>query len=494
MNANERVLLLFSLAAVVVFALMIIVPTLKRKHEALSFWNLFLLGSLLFTGLSGVNAATTPDYSPLAKKDYYLFYVGAVVYYTAAAFAYCYLKGPRKLAGKSLRKWPPMTSVPLMLLTALVAALAVFQMTEVSIPFVGEIVRQFALQSPLIALTIAFVAWYQRRGNVLWLVNLLALLVLALLWSLAAGTSRRYLLSMLMVIPIGVYWLTLRYKSISQTVLWVAISMAVVLPVLAGYSLIRHSFYWSGESGLELSMAALEKLPRAIQNADVTSILDGQDSVEVGLTTIHYVNNPDRGVLTGQHFFVPYYVLVNPIPRSVWPEKPESIGAVLPRQLGVWKKTGYINWGVNVVGQCYYDGGLHIHLLYGLITGWVLRLLDEMLIRKPGNPFMLALLSASSSQVLALSRGCIETFIMQIVAASAVVLFIAWLGRVLFGSKIIDPDTSWTTNAYQAEAYTMLARAGRLPAPAPQPRRRAYYDDEPDGVTPSEREESSEVD
>lgn len=43
-------------------------------------------------------------------------------------------------------------------------------------------------------------------------------------------------------------------------------------------------------------------------------------------------------------------------------------GESLPRDLRMWTR-GYVNWGVGIIGHAYYDGGMWMVLVYGLILG-----------------------------------------------------------------------------------------------------------------------------
>lgn len=449
MNQLDSQLMIFSWLVVAVFAAMIAIPTLQRKREVLSAWNFFLLGSLVFTGLSGINATQTPDYVSYTRSDYIAFYIGVLVLYSAAAFGYSYIRWPRRLAGKVLLSWPPVTTTSLFVLTMLISALSVLIVLQIPIPFIGQVLFQLAIHAPCIALTCGFVAWYKDKTNPLLIGLLMLILMIGPLAVLSAGSSRRYIMSLILVFPICIYWLQLRTKSMATIMLVMGLAAAVALPLMMGYSAVRHS-NTSQISGIERAAMMITKLPEAIRSGGVTEGLFGQDSVEVALTTIHETYS-GSGTILPSPFFAAYVIVTNPIPRSYWPEKPESLGHTLPESLGVWRRTGYVNWGVNIVGQAYFDGGLHVHLIYGLLIGMALRFFDELLIRRPGNPFVLATLCACSMQIVALSRGCIESFLLPIFAGIFTVALLTLIGILGFGVGFRYPRTDHIDDAWEAE-------------------------------------------
>lgn len=456
MNVLDKQLVIFSWIAIIVFSSMIIFPTLKRRRELFSYWNLFLLGAVLFNGLSGLGAAAKGanqgQYVDLDSMDYYLYYIGVLIFYSSFLIGYCVMKYPRKLAGKTFLKWPPVNAASMIFVAVLSLLLASFFLSPIPIPFLGIVLRQIGPKAPAISMAFAFVYWTRNRSNPLAFTILLVALATAL-YTASTVTSRRFLIDALIVLPAVTYWVWIRKKSIFKVFVLIVIGAVITVPILRGYTAVRHSKQLKGKRGVEHAVTMLQMLPQAIMRGGSSEGSTGQDSVEVGLTLINCLRTDSLEEVQVTPFAVVRFIASNPIPRIFWEEKPESLGQILPRSLGRWRY-GYVNWGVNICAQCYYDGGIPIHILYGLLFGMLFRYLDEMLVRKSGNPFMMALFCTNASQILAMARGSIDVFMMQVIAGMLAVLLIAFLTKLFFGVAHIDPRTDHIDDAWQAEETT----------------------------------------
>ena len=109
----------------------------------------------------------------------------------------------------------------------------------------------------------------------------------------------------------------------------------------------------------------------------------------------------DRFVTTGLLEPKPFntfkFFLTYPIPRSLYPDKPEGLGSVITRQ--VLKKT--TTWGTGVAGHAAYEGGIIIAIMFGYLAGFGCRIFDDPLWRQPTNPFLIAMLAAAAMQLIA---------------------------------------------------------------------------------------------
>jgi hypothetical protein len=439
MTANDKVLYVFSAAFAVVIALMIIVPIVRRKSDIFTSWNFFLAGAFVFNGMSGLSAATFQEYLPtLSKSTYLLYYLGVVLFYGVAALTYHAFKAPRRLAGRTLLKWPEITSVTAPLIAIGLMSLIVGIVAPIPIPFIGQLMMQFSLVAPAIAVAVLSVAWYRDRKNILLLAMLIMAIPLAVGASVAVGGSRRYLMSMLAAVPVSFYWVWLRYKPTSQILATVGVTIAITVPILAGFGAVRHADLTDKTNAVDRARLVLMALPNAIKQGGSSEGFMGQDSVECALSTIQLLNDGSKQMEV--HPLASLWLMVtNPIPRSVWPEKPDSVGLNLVSYFGLRGTTA--NLGLNVVGQCYYDGGIPVLILYAVMMGSFLRYYDELLVRRPGNPLLIGGLVAMSAQLIGWPRGCIGLMGMQIVQSVVLVLLTAWIARMVFGTKLIYPST-----------------------------------------------------
>lgn len=446
MTANDKVLYVFSAAFAVVIALMIIVPIVRRKSDIFTSWNFFLAGAFVFNGLSGFSAATSQEYLPvLSSTTYQLYYLGTVIFYGTIAATYYYFKTPRRLAGRTMRHWPELSSTTAPLIAVALLSLIVGIVAPIPIPFIGQLMMQFSLVAPSIAVAVLTVAWFRDRSNVLLLIMLLMAIPLAVGASVAVGGSRRYLMSMLAAVPVSFYWVWLRYKSTPQILAAIGVSIALAVPVLAGFGAIRHADREakSAASAVERARMVLEALPKAIKSGGSSEGFTGQDSVECALSVIQLLNDGSK-IMRVDPLASLWLMITNPIPRSMWEEKPDSVGLHLVSYFGLRGTTA--NLGLNVVGQAYYDGGIPVLILYAVMMGAFLRYYDELLVRRPGNPLLIGGLVAMSSQLIGWPRGCIGLMGMQIVQSVILVVITAWIARMVFGTKVVYPRTDHIAN------------------------------------------------
>ncbi len=164
----------------------------------------------------------------------------------------------------------------------------------------------------------------------------------------------------------------------------------------------------------------------------------GQDSVECALGVIQLLNDgSNRMEISPLHSLL--FIVSNPVLRDWWPDKPISHGANLASVFELKGTTA--NLGINVVGQCYIDGGLWVHILYGITMALFLRYLDELLVRRPGNPLIIAGLCGVSSHLMGWPRGCLGVMGMQILQIVAFIFLARLAIGLVFGLKMRYPRT-----------------------------------------------------
>lgn len=136
---------------------------------------------------------------------------------------------------------------------------------------------------------------------------------------------------------------------------------------------------------------------------------------------------------------------------------------------------------MNVVGQCFYDGGLYIHVLYGVLCAGFMRFYDELLVRQAGNPVLIGGLVFLAPQIIGFPRGSIDALGLQVILGFFSVLLTCFMSRIVFGTGITYPRTDHLVDypnlrspkdwARWMSGYTALAYAA-------QERAMAQYDDD----------------
>jgi len=436
---DERLLIPFAFSLIAVLLATILVPYILRRSDLLTAWNFFLLGSINFVGLASLKAAYESDtFRILAyeRRDYELYIIGAITFFVALFGAYYLIKFPRKMAGRLFRKWPPVSMPVLYTMIALAMGSVVIAYLPFYISGVSQAISQLSNKGIIVAVALAFVAWFKERSNPVLLGILIGIFLLSAVLSIMAGGGRRSLLSVGVTIPICIYWTWVRYKSPWYNLVFFGTTAIVGILLLAAYTSIRH-FDRRGEMK-ERSIAnafdALKELPTLMFSSDVEG-LAGQNATQTSLAAIHLYTNE----LPPKPFHSVIFVSTIAIPREFWEGKPMGLGYMLPKDARA--RGTRATWGPGIVGHGFHEGGLHMLIFYGLLAGCALRFLDEQLVRQPDNPYLLAMLSAMSGHLIGWTRGDIATFSIQIITCFLAVHLFSIFGRIAFGTGMTYPRT-----------------------------------------------------
>ncbi|WP_442483606.1 O-antigen polymerase [Aeoliella sp. SH292] len=442
MLPQDDTLRFLSWVFVLVMALWIMIPYLRGKRDLISFLNIFLIGSLLFIGLSGVAWSQLEHRVSYSAEDYNLYYVGVITFYLALFVAYSFIKWPRRVAGRFFRTWPAPSFVTYFSLAVFCMVFSAVALARIPIPFVSQIIFVLAGNLGPFAITFALMALRRDSFNPLILILLSVTIAAELVLSLSFGSGRRMVFSLLAAFPVCFYWQWLRYKK-PYVVLPVCLAIGVLLIGFNnGLQVVRHRT--SNAQGLSRAVETLRLIASESFSISSTNLGEtAQDSAEVTLFTIHHYASKDANY-EGQTLFAPYYMLVNPIPRVWWEDKPVSLGYTLPNVVGKsegLRGYGTMTWGVSPIAQGYHDGGLWAIALYGFVLGLLFRWLDEWLARQPDNPFLLGYLVAVSSHIAGLARGSMDTMAIQLMGVALTAVMLTLIGRMFFGSGYVYPRT-----------------------------------------------------
>lgn len=465
-------LIIFGWLMVAVFGLTILVPWLLGWSDLITSWNLFLFGAMNFIGYAAVQTGQQVyNYCLPTRDEIVKLMLGTVAFVIPLYLTYYKFGLPARLAGRTMRHWPATRGLALPVMIGLCVVMALLSMFYPNIQFIGQIVIIVGPCAGIVAVAITFLRWWENKTNAAMLVLCLALLGLSALAAIHGTTGRRAFLSVALVLPLCLYWVHLRYKPVIFTAVPLVAGAMAVIVLLAAYTTIRHRYNAevvnvSGRSAFQTAVESLRMLPAAIVQLKGVSEVIGGDSMDASLVAI----NRYTKIEPPQPFYVVKYVLVNPIPRAFWPNKPDALGQTLPRDTGVWKR-GYVNWGPGIPGHGFHEGGYHMCAFYGILCALAMRYFDELLIRQPDNPYILGMLAAASGQIIAFTRGDIGLFAVMILGAVLAVLMVKIVGRVLVGYKLVYPSDAERAAAAMAPAPPADNWGDGLEAvhPSPQP-------------------------
>lgn len=439
MNPNDQTLFTFSIFVIIALGLAIVIPYVRRQCDLVSARNGFLLGCVIFIGLSGVYCSSGDShYADYTKDDYFAYYVSNTLFFATLLLVYHFFKLPRWVGARMLRRWPN-PSYPLTIY-AIVVAFGVFIVGRmVPIPVVGQICRQASLPAFGFAAGVAFTDWLRERMNPVRLLTLLGVLGCGLIVAVLLGGGRKPLLSVLMTMPVLLYWLHFRYRKATYNLGLALAATAAIFVLIVSYGLTRHTFF-RGSGGKSVSSSAdqlAKTVTTNIWQVDYYKefIALGQNATDVALYLIHVSDEQETVPFQAVQFY-----LSNPVPRRFWPDKPVGLGytAAQMRFPGI-----RVNWGPSVVGHAYHEGGRSFGWLfamfYAVLFACVLRAVDQALVCQPNNGFLVSLFASSLAWFIAWPRGDIATIAINLTGVLILGYMVQLSSLLFFGGGAKRP-------------------------------------------------------
>ena len=391
--------------------------------------HLFLLGCSKFFGIAALTTGVTRHYrGNHPMSDVLLLLAGTALFFATFWYAYNRWSLPQKIALKRWRTSPTVSSVSILV----VGSIAMFfgllaSVLPVEIPVIGQITNVLGKLLPAASVALFFFCWLRNPVNLIYLAATGAAFLLAIFVALF-GAGRHPLFAALIAIPIAWYWAKWRYQKPAATIgriLALGVGAAIVILAYSGF---RHDFMGDADSGIAMDRVRQLMRFQLETTGDSESFLQ-EDAITVSLLCIeefHRNGDPD-------YFHTLRFVLSNPIPRDIWPDKPQALGESLPESLGEFSD-GYVNWGTGIIGNAFHDGGIWMAAIYGLLVGGVFRIFDDILRRQPLNPWPIAMLAAMSPKIVAYSRGDIAIYTVELVGLTVVTVIMMKLMKPIFGT------------------------------------------------------------
>ncbi|MAH66361.1 MAG: hypothetical protein CMJ27_08220 [Phycisphaerae bacterium] len=420
---------LFGILMVFAPLAMILYNYLVAGDDLITARHLFLLGCAKFFGVAALTTGITKLYRGNHPfSDVLLLFLGTALFFLTFWWAYNHWQLPQRIAARRWRTSPTPNLGSVLfaggagLLLGLLASVL-----PVELPVIGQITNVLGKLLPAASIALFLFCWLKNPANLIYLVATGVAFMLAVFVALF-GAGRHPLFAALIAIPIAWYWARWRYQRPSATIgriLALGIAAAVVILAYSGF---RHDYMGEADSGIALDRIRQLMRFQLETSGDADSFLQ-EDAITVTLLCIeefHRNGDPD-------YFHTLRFVLSNPIPRDLWPEKPQALGESLPEGLGEFSD-GYVNWGTGIVGNAFHDGGVWMTIIYGLLVGGVFRVFDDILRRQPFNPWPVAMLAAMSPKIVAYSRGDIGIYTVELVGLAVVTIVILKVMKPVFGT------------------------------------------------------------
>jgi hypothetical protein len=417
----------------VIFALaLVVLPYILGKGDLITSWNLFMIGSANFLGISTaqVGARGYALYSQYTAADSVRFVAGAIVLFGVACPTYYFYKLPRRYAATHFNRWANQDGGNLIVLAFIALGLSLMNFFYFALPGIAPLMGFIGIHASLFALVFAATSWSRRP----WSIPMFFLTVVT--WITAAAITvnefgRQDFLSVIFATFICFYWVWLRFKAKKIVMLWVAAGAALALIGVTGMSAYRFQSRDPSSNIFSSGLNAIEQMPEAFSSDNAQSLLGaGITDASLGAVDIYTTEGQPT-----KPFFTIWWVVTSPIPRVFWDDKPRSLGDTLPFDIGYAQNVhSFINFGPGIVAHGFQEGGIHMLIFYGFLIGALFRLFDEVLARHSNNAIMLGMFCSGSGTLVAFYRGDLGLYVVLLSASVIIAVVFNFIGRSLFGT------------------------------------------------------------
>ncbi|TVQ63404.1 MAG: hypothetical protein EA378_02105 [Phycisphaerales bacterium] len=423
---------------------------MARRAEVLGWRNVFLLGYLHFVALGGYFAATTNEevnnYVPSE-------HAAGVLAVAQPLFLLVYLLFD--MVGRrtgSLERLVPrlnmtVTAPAIVITSVLLTGSALFLAAIPIGGYLGGVLGQFRGGLAASGLALAVYFFLAQRFNPASIVLLVLSLGAGILATTVGESGRRLALGVLIAVPWMWYFATLRLRGpIAVSTSLLAIGTAGVI-ALAVYGSVRHQdagFGGGGRAAIDVGTRA-EQISELISNPRFEArMLDNLIYTDTSHNTMFiidtYPNQYDVHPLNDAT-----YIITNPIPRALWPDKPRGLGDRLRDEMGT-----VANLGPGIIGHAWASWMWLGIVGYAAAFGIAFGVLDRALRHRIDSPFFIAASGAGMGNMVAMARGDVALFVIQVVTAVLITVVI-----MVVIAAILEPIT---------RAFPPLRRPGKQPA------------------------------
>jgi hypothetical protein len=437
---NSDPLVTFGIAVCIVAGLFIVIPFLRGKSDIPTAWNCLLLGLIIFTGLGSIEVKYVSSFSyeqlnwfqPTVQEIRW--YMWATTAFIVTLIAAYYLNTPAKhFTQRRLQKWPEFDAPLAFFVMISCLCIVVVSFVVGRFIFFGPAFFKLGHKAAVFACVFSFMLWNRNRVNVSWLVLFFGVLLTAMIYCMLVSPGRRLVMSIFLGPILCLYWTQVRYWKPTKIIIAMALAGFVILSVSVVYSKFR---WYSLTAGEKRSVQGLISQMKDVRvKGDYFSVFTrgrlsyfGQQNGHFALLTQRYVA---QGALTPSPLNSLQFLASYPIPRRVWPGKPEVVGLTVVRDVAHIPGT---NWGLGIAGQGIYEGGIPALVLYAILLAFLARLFDEPLKSQPDNPFLIAMHAAALPHIVGIVRGDMGIMAIESIECLLFAVLLGFVTRAIFGS------------------------------------------------------------
>jgi len=382
------------------------------RYELLSWRNIFLMGFAQFYGFG-----TYLTFSHGFGSDVYVagsegqlkLFVAIPLFLTTLIIS-LRVGGRWRGFGKMIPKLQlPITDAGILAASVAVIAAALAMSVLPMGSYIALVIVQFKVGLAGTAAALATYYLIARRFNPIAWGLFIAVMGAAGLVAMVGEVGRRGLLGVMMAVAWMWWYYSLKHNKFGSKVLKLGAIGAGIFTLVLFYASFRGEAS-GGDGGFSLS-TRLQQVQRFARNPFVQrgSLLNmiGSDAPSDTMYIMErYPQSYPYEYLHGARFF-----LTNPIPRSIWADKPEGLGKMVQNQVGT-----AANLGVGFLGHGWAEGGFLGIMSYGVFFGLLIGAMDRLIRERSWNPYFVAAIGANLGNVFGLPRGETSLFLLNVVA------------------------------------------------------------------------------
>jgi hypothetical protein len=285
----------------------------------------------------------------------------------------------------------------------------------VMIPLVGIISSQMAGGVLAIAAGCAGWAWAKDFRNPMLAMIAIFIVIAAAMIMTYQSFGRRPMMGVVLGFGWAIYYAYWRGFPRALMLRRLLLAGIIASLVLTLYTATRKSADQFEKRGFTETVLALSDIDMEGLTSGYVSILSGQNSGPISMRALEMYG------ATQPYDFLHQvkYLVTMPIPRNIWPGKPQSLAKEIVAQEYIRNKgSGNVyNVGPGIIGHAAHDFPYIALPLYAIALGWMLRIVDERISWSLHRPFVLLPCGAALGQVTALARGETALFVWEALLA-----------------------------------------------------------------------------
>ncbi len=430
-------------AAVIVASLSIFCyDVVTRRWDAISWRNLFLIGFLHFYGFGcwWVSRGFVAKGVPI--QGFGLVYLAAGTGLFFVVFLVFTWWG--REWGWTSRLIPrielPITGPGVVGSVLVLLAIAAVGATVIQFTYAGALVAFLRGQLAATAVGLATYFFIARRFNPVAWTLFLGTLLMAVLIGVVGSSGRRMMLGSLLAVPWMWYFTVWRYRSARANFTRLGAGFVLVLLAAVVYTPLRMKD--TGSSGIGATIGhRFNQLIEIIQ--DPFGLVDQKI-----IDSLVYTDAPPNTVFIMENYpenypYIPgaglLWMVSNPVPRSVWPGKPEALGLTIKLQMHAAS-----NLGPGIVGHGWAEGGFLGIVGYAVAFGVLAGAIDRALAQRSWNPYFVAVMGSNLGNIFGLARGDTPLFLLEFLSGVVVSMTILYVVKWTYGPVAAAFPPLWT--------------------------------------------------